>query len=319
MERLLKELVPEVAIGVAHGQMGEGQLEKVMVDFVERRHQLLLCTSIIESGIDIPSANTMIVNRADAFGLAQLYQLRGRVGRSRERAYAYLLVPAGRTITRDAQRRLEVLQAFTELGAGFSIASHDLEIRGAGNLLGPDQSGSIAAIGFDLYSQLLDEAVSEMRGEPPRTQVEPDVNLPLAALIPDDYVPDVHQRLVFYKRFSLIANPDQLADLRAELADRFGELPDEVDNLSELMLIKAEMRDLRLRGMESGPGRLVLTLGTDAALDARKLALLLQRAKGTYRLTPDMKLIARIPEGLKGHHLLQEAKKLLQELNRAAV
>jgi transcription-repair coupling factor (superfamily II helicase) len=319
MERLLKELVPEVAIGVAHGQMGEGQLEKVMFDFVERRHQLLLCTSIIESGIDIPSANTMIVNRADAFGLAQLYQLRGRVGRSRERAYAYLLVPAGRTITRDAQRRLEVLQAFTELGAGFSIASHDLEIRGAGNLLGPDQSGSIAAIGFDLYSQLLDEAVSEMRGEPPRTQVEPDVNLPLAALIPDDYVPDVHQRLVFYKRFSLIANPDQLADLRAELADRFGELPDEVDNLSELMLIKAEMRDLRLRGMESGPGRLVLTLGTDAALDARKLALLLQRAKGTYRLTPDMKLIARIPEGLKGHHLLQEAKKLLQELNRAAV
>lgn len=318
MERFLRELVPEVSIGVAHGQMGEGQLEKVMAEFVDKKFQMLLCTSIIESGIDIPSANTMIVNRADAFGLAQLYQLRGRVGRSRERAYAYLLVPAGRAVTRDAQRRLEVLQTFNELGAGFSIASHDLEIRGAGNLLGPDQSGSIAAIGFDLYTQLLDEAVREMRGEPPRTEVDPDVQLPLTALIPDDFVPDVHQRLMFYKRFSLIANPDELADLRAELVDRYGELPDEVDNLSELMLLKAEMRELQLRAIEAGPGRLVISLGQDPRLEPAKLAKLLQRAKGTYRLTPEMRLVAKVPEGLKGLNLLQEAKKILRDLGKAA-
>jgi transcription-repair coupling factor (superfamily II helicase) len=318
MERFLRELVPEVTMGVAHGQMGEGQLEKVMVEFIERKHQLLLCTSIIESGIDIPSANTMIVNRADAFGLAQLYQLRGRVGRSRERAYAYLVVPAGRAVTREAQRRLEVLQAFTELGAGFSIASHDLEIRGAGNLLGPDQSGPIAAIGFDLYAQLLEEAVREMRGEPPRTEVEPDVNLPLAALIPDDYVPDVHQRLLFYKRFSLAANPDELSDLRAELVDRFGEAPDEVDNLSQLMLLKIDMRDLRLRALEAGPGRLVVALGTDATLEPAKLARLVQRSRGVYRLTPDMKLIVKLPDSARGTQLVAEAKKVLRDLGTTA-
>jgi transcription-repair coupling factor (superfamily II helicase) len=319
MERFLRELVPEVTIGVAHGQMGEGELEKVMVEFIERKHQMLLCTSIIESGIDIPSANTLIVNRADAFGLAQLYQLRGRVGRSRERAYAYLVIPAGRGVTREAQRRLEVLQGITELGAGFSIASHDLEIRGAGNLLGPDQSGSIEAIGFDLYSQLLDEAVREMRGEPPRIEVEPDVNLPVPALIPDDYVPDVHQRLLFYKRFSVAANPDELADLRAELVDRYGEAPEEVDNLSELMLLKIEMRNLRLRTFEAGPGRLVVSLGAEAMLDPAKIAKLVQRSKGSYRLTPEMKLIARLPEGIKGQNLVAEAKRLLSELQSCAM
>ncbi len=157
-------------------------------------------------------------------------------------------------MTRDAQRRLEVLQAFTELGAGFSIASHDLEIRGAGNLLGHDQSGTIAEIGFDLYTQLLEEAVAEMRGEPPRVEIEPEVTLPIPALIPDDYVPDVHQRLVLYKRFSGAGSADEVSDLRAELVDRFGELPDEVDALSELMLLKQQMRELRLRAMESGAG-----------------------------------------------------------------
>jgi len=318
MERLLKELVPNISIGVAHGQMGEGQLEKVMLQFTEKKFQVLLCTSIIESGIDISSANTMIVNRADAFGLAQLYQLRGRVGRSKERAYAYLLVPARRTITRDAQRRLEVLQNFTELGAGFSIASHDLEIRGAGNLLGEKQSGAIAEIGFDMYAQLLEEAVAELQGQPPRTQIEPDINLSLAALIPDDYVPDVHQRLVFYKRFSQASHPDEVTDLRAELVDRYGEAPDEVDNLSEQTLLKIDMRDIRLRALESGAGRLVVTLGADALLDGHKLASLVQRSKGLYRLTPDLKLIAKVPEGTKGQALVVEAKKVLRDLHACA-
>jgi transcription-repair coupling factor (superfamily II helicase) len=319
MERELKELVPDVTIGVAHGQMGEGQLEKVMLAFTDKKYQVLLCTSIIESGIDISSANTMIVNRADTFGLAQLYQLRGRVGRSKERAYAYLLVPARRTITRDAQRRLEVLQNFTELGAGFSIASHDLEIRGAGNLLGEKQSGAIAEIGFDMYAQLLEEAVAELQGQPPRAQIEPDINLQLAALIPDDYVPDVHQRLVFYKRFSQASHPDEVTDLRAELVDRYGEAPDEVDNLSELTLLKIDMRDLRLRALESGAGRLVVTLGADALLDGHKMATLVQRSKSLYRLTPDMKLIAKVQEGIKGQALVVEAKKVLRDLSTCAL
>jgi transcription-repair coupling factor (superfamily II helicase) len=314
MERFLHELVPEARIAVGHGQMAEGRLEEVMTAFVERRYDILLCSSIIESGLDIPSANTIIVNRADGFGLAQLYQIRGRVGRSAQRAYALLLIPAKRPVTPDAVRRLEVLQAFTELGAGFTIASHDLEIRGAGNLLGPDQSGTIAAVGFDLYAQLLDEAVRELKGEPPREELDPDVTLPLPAFLPDGYVEDVHQRLVLYKRFSQISGDDDLGDLRAELVDRFGEIPVEVDNLSELMRLKVELRRLHLRALEWGPGRLVLTLGQAATIDPAKLAGFIQRARGAYKLTPDMKLVARIPEDAEGPDLIAEAHRVLRAL-----
>jgi transcription-repair coupling factor (superfamily II helicase) len=319
MEQKLAELVPEVSVSVAHGQMREGELDKVMTAFVEKKFQVLLSTAIIESGIDISNANTMIVDQADQFGLAQLYQLRGRVGRSRERAYAYLLVPARRAITKDAQRRLEVLQAFTELGAGFSIASHDLEIRGAGNLLGGEQSGAIEAIGFDMYAQLLDEAVAELKGEPLRQQVEPEVQLPIPALIPDDYVPDVHQRLVFYKRFSQAGTPDEVTDLRAELVDRFGEAPDEVDHLSEQTLLKIDMRELRLRGLETGAAKVVVTLGPDAALDPVKLAALVQRSQGVYRLTPDMKLVARVPAEVRDAGFIPEARKVLRDLGTCAL
>ena len=314
MEKFLKNLVPQVSIGVAHGQMQEGVLEKVMLEFVEKRHQVLLCTSIIESGIDISNANTMIVNRADAFGLAQLYQLRGRVGRSKERAYAYLLVPSRRAVTKDAERRLEVLQAFTELGAGFSIASHDLEIRGAGNLLGGEQSGSIEAVGFDLYAQMLEEAVSEMQGQAPRTAIEPDVNLPIAAYLPDDYVPDVHQRLVLYKRISSASTPEELEDLRAELIDRYGDPPDELDALCELTSLKMPMRELRLRQLDAGGGRLVVTLGADALLDPHRVAILVQKSKGVMRLTPEMKLIVRIDPHARGHDLVGHARKVLRDL-----
>jgi transcription-repair coupling factor (superfamily II helicase) len=319
MEKFLKDLVPKARIAVAHGQMHEGVLEKVMLDFVEKRLDVLLCTSIIESGIDIASANTMIVNRADAFGLAQLYQLRGRVGRSRERAYAYLLVPARRAVTKDAERRLEVLQAFTELGAGFSIASHDLEIRGAGSLLGAEQSGSIEAVGFDLYAQMLEEAVAEMRGEPMRAQVEPDVNLPLPALIPDDYVPDVQQRLVLYKRFSSAKDEGELDDLRAELIDRFGDAPVEVDHLYALMLLKMDLRELSLRALDAGPGRLVVTLGNEARLDPARLAALVQKSKGGMRLTPEMKLVVKIDAGLKGEALLKPARDVLIALLKCRI
>ncbi len=294
MEKFLSDMVPRARIGVAHGQLAEGKLEEVMARFVNKELDILLATSIIESGLDIPSANTIVVNRADRFGLAELYQIRGRVGRSRERAYAYLLVPARRPVTKDAQKRLEVLQRFSELGAGFKIASHDLEIRGAGNLLGKDQSGQIEAVGFELYSELLDEAVRELRGEPPREEVDPDVQLPVPAFIPDPYMPDVHQRLFFYKRLAQAGSDEELEEIRAEIVDRCGEPPEELEALLEVMAVKVRLRALAIRALEAGPGRLVLTLGETAALDPFLLAKHVQASAGRLRLTPDMKLVATI-------------------------
>jgi transcription-repair coupling factor (superfamily II helicase) len=314
MEKFLHELCPEARLAVAHGQMEEHELDQVMSDFIERKSDVLICTSIIEAGLDIPSANTMIVNRADTFGLSQLYQIRGRVGRSKDRAYAYLLVPARRPVTKDAQRRLEALQEFTELGSGFRIASHDLEIRGAGNLIGPDQSGQIAAVGFDLYTQMMDEAVRELRGEPPREDIEPEISLPIAALLPEDYVPDVHQRLLFYKKLAQAQSDDDVFDIRGELRDRCGELPVEVDCLTEQTALGIAMRKLRLRGLETGPGRLVVSLGPDAALEPAKLAMKVQRSKGAWRLTPDMKLVSRLDGEPRGQDLLEAARKLIGEL-----
>jgi transcription-repair coupling factor (superfamily II helicase) len=314
MEKFLHELCPEARLAVAHGQMEEHELDRVMSDFIERKSDVLICTSIIEAGLDIPSANTMIVNRADTFGLSQLYQIRGRVGRSKDRAYAYLLVPARRSVTKDAQRRLEALQEFTELGSGFRIASHDLEIRGAGNLIGPDQSGQIAAVGFDLYTQMMDEAVRELRGEPPREDIEPEISLPVAALLPEDYLPDVHQRLLFYKKLAQAQSDDDIFDIRGELRDRCGELPVEVDCLTEQTALCIAMRKLRLRGLEMGPGRLVVSLGPDAALEPAKLAMKVQRSKGVWRLTPDMKLVSRLEGDPRGQDLLEAARKLIGEL-----
>nr|WP_242344240.1 transcription-repair coupling factor [Anaeromyxobacter sp. SG22] len=294
MQKFLADIVPEARVGVAHGQMGEGKLEEVMSRFVRKELDVLLATSIIESGLDIPSANTIIVNRADHFGLAQLYQIRGRVGRSRERAYAYLLVPARRPVTKDAQKRLEVLQRFSELGAGFKIASHDLEIRGAGNLLGKDQSGQIEAVGFELYSELLDEAVRELKGEPPREDIDPDVQLPVPAFIPDPYMPDVHQRLYFYKRLAQATTDEELDEVRAEIIDRCGDPPEELDALCDVMAVKVRLRALRIRAIEAGPGRLVLTLGETAALDPFLLAKHVAASGGALRLTPDMKLVSSL-------------------------
>ncbi len=262
--------------------------------FVDRELDVLLATSIIESGLDIPSANTIVVNRADHFGLAQLYQLRGRVGRSRERAYAYLLVPARRPVTADARKRLEVLQRFSELGAGFQIASHDLEIRGAGNLLGKDQSGHIEAIGFELYSELLDEAVASSGASRRARRSTPTSSCRSRRCIPDGYMPDVHQRLFFYKRLAQAGTDEELDEVRAEMIDRCGDPPDEVDALCQVMAVKVRLRALRIRALEAGPGRLVLTLGEGAALDPFLLAKHVQASAGALRLTPDMKLVVRL-------------------------
>jgi transcription-repair coupling factor (superfamily II helicase) len=226
----LREIVPQARIGIAHGQMAERELERVMTDFYHKRFNILLCTTIIETGIDIPSANTIVIDRADKFGLAQLHQLRGRVGRSHHQAYAYLLLPTQTKLTPDAQKRVDAIQSASDLGAGFTLASHDLEIRGAGELLGDEQSGHLQKIGFTLFTEMLEEAVAAIKdGRAPSTTLEPakmvDINLRIPALIPDDYLPDVHIRLIMYKRISACKDPEELRDLQVEMIDRFGMLP----------------------------------------------------------------------------------------------
>ncbi|GAB2513244.1 transcription-repair coupling factor [Lysobacter humi (ex Lee et al. 2017)] len=257
MQRQLQELVPDARIGVAHGQMPERELERVMLDFHKQRFNVLLSTTIIESGIDIPNANTIIINRADKFGLAQLHQLRGRVGRSHHRAYAYLVIPDRKAITEDARKRLDAIASMDELGAGFMLATHDLEIRGAGELLGEDQSGQMAEVGFSLYTELLERAVRSIRqGKLPDVDMTEargaDVELHVPALIPDDYLPDVHTRLTLYKRISSARNSDDLRDLQVEMIDRFGLLPEPAKNLFAIAELKLQATELGIRKLDLG-------------------------------------------------------------------
>jgi transcription-repair coupling factor (superfamily II helicase) len=257
MARELGELVPDARIRIAHGQMPERELEQAMLDFHRQRFNVLVCTTIIESGIDIPSANTIIVNRADRFGLAQLHQLRGRVGRSHHRAYAYLVVPNKKAMTGDAEKRLEALASLEELGAGFTLATHDLEIRGAGELLGEDQSGQIAEIGFSLYTELLERAVKSIRSGKlpdldPSTRHGAEVELHVPALIPDDYLPDVHARLTLYKRIASARDEDALQELQVEMVDRFGVLPEQTKQLFAVTALRLEATRLGLRKLDLG-------------------------------------------------------------------
>jgi transcription-repair coupling factor (superfamily II helicase) len=245
VKRRLEALVPEARIVVAHGQMSERQLEKIMMDFAEGQIDILLCTTIIESGLDFPNANTLIVDRAEQFGLSQLYQLRGRVGRATRRAYAYFFHAPWRALTPDAQARLETIGEHTQLGSGYNIAVRDMEIRGAGDFLGAEQSGHIAAVGFDMYTRLLTKAVkrrkAELRGETLPAEV-PDsvlIDLPLATYIPTDYVPDTQLRLRLYRRMATLDTLAEIDEMATELADRFGPIPDPVHNLLYQLRIKA--------------------------------------------------------------------------------
>jgi len=255
--RELAELVPEARLRIAHGQMPERELEQVMLDFYRQRFNVLVCTTIIESGIDVPSANTIIVNRADRFGLAQLHQLRGRVGRSHHRAYAYLVVPDRRVITADAEKRLDALASLEELGAGFTLATHDLEIRGAGELLGEEQSGQIEEVGFSLYTEMLDRAVRALKsGKVPDFELtsehEAEIELHVPALIPDDYLPDINARLTLYKRIASARDEEELRELQVEMIDRFGLLPDPVKNLFAVTQLKLAATALGIRKLELG-------------------------------------------------------------------
>ena len=288
--REIRAIAPKARVAMAHGQMTEDKLAKVMIDFVDGRYDILCCTTIIESGLDIPRANTMIVNQADRFGLAQLYQLRGRIGRSRERAFCYLVVPSDHRMNSEAQQRLAVLQRFTELGAGFQVATADLEIRGAGELLGAKQSGLVAAVGFDTYARILEEAVAELRGQPIRAEHDPEISVDVPAFLPDDFIPDTGQRLELYRRLAQAADEDDVRAIEAELEDRYGRLPEEARLLREVMIDKTLVRKIGARGYELGPVRMVLTIGADPRLDPAKVMKLIQRKDSRWKLSPDMRI-----------------------------
>jgi transcription-repair coupling factor (superfamily II helicase) len=238
MASYLKDLVPQVRLGVAHGRLDENALERVMLQFVNKDIDMLVCTTIVESGLDIPNANTIIINRADRFGLAQIYQLRGRVGRAEEQAYAYLFVPRGAALTRDAQKRLKVLMDYSDLGAGFQIAMNDLRIRGGGAALGIEQSGNIAAVGYDMFLELLEEAVSRMKGEAVVEALVPEINIPLSVYIPETYIPDIDQRLLAYRRLAKMTELKEISDFKIELTDRYGPMPMEAGNLLIKIMLK---------------------------------------------------------------------------------
>jgi transcription-repair coupling factor (superfamily II helicase) len=310
----IAELVPEARVVVGHGQMDARRLERVMLGFVSGESDVLVCTTIIESGLDIPRANTMFVNRADRFGLSQLYQLRGRIGRSRRRAYCYLLVPGIEGLSDEARKRLEVLQQFSQLGSGFSVASYDLELRGAGDLLGAKQSGHIAAIGFEAYARILEEAVAELKGEPIHRETDPDLKVALSAYIPDDFVDDTGQRLELYKRLSdACTDEGALLEILAELRDRYGPPPEEVDALIEVMGIKGLGIRLGATLVDLGESRLAVRLGEGTPLSAEVLTKLVTDPTRRLRLTPDMRLLRSLDEQER-QQPLTAAKKVLREL-----
>ena len=288
MARQLAELIPEARIEIAHGQLPERELERIMLDFYHQRFNVLLCSTIIESGIDIPSANTIIIDRADKLGLAQLHQLRGRVGRSHHRAYAYFIVPPKSVMTKDAMKRLEAVEASGDLGAGFMLSSHDLEIRGAGELLGDDQSGQIQEIGFTLYTELLERAVAALKsGKQPELDTPMDrgaeVDLQAAALIPEDYLPDIHGRLVLYKRISSAHNQADLRELQIEMIDRFGLLPEPVKTLFCATELKQSAEKLGIKKIEAnaGGGRIIFT--KEPNINTEQLITLIQTQAQCYK------------------------------------
>ncbi|MDG2140897.1 MAG: transcription-repair coupling factor [Gammaproteobacteria bacterium] len=286
----IQEIIPEARISIAHGQMPERELEKVMVDFYHKRHNILVCTTIIETGIDIPTANTILIHRADKFGLAQLHQLRGRVGRSHHQAYAYLLLPSRSRLSNDAHKRIEAIESADSLGAGFNLASNDLEIRGAGELLGDEQSGHIQKIGFTLYTELLEEAVEALRaGKTPSNSIalhkSTEVNLRIPALIPESYLPNVHTRLIMYKKISGCRDDEDLRDLQVEMIDRFGLLPESLKRLFRLAAVKLEAKTLGIKKIDANISSGKIEFEKKALTDPLSIVALIQKEPDLYKLT----------------------------------
>jgi len=315
MAGYLERLVPEARIVVAHGRMKGRELENVMVKFVRQDYNVLVCTTIIGSGIDIPTANTIIINRADRFGLSQLYQLRGRVGRSKEEAAAYLLIPQGALLSTDARKRLQVVRELTEPGSGFSIASHDLEIRGSGNILGVSQSGHIAAVGYEMYIELIESTIRELRGEKPEQEekIRPEIHLGLPAFIPEDYISDMHRRLVTYKRISMASTEEDLAELREELTDCYGFVPPQADNLLDVIRIRNLATQVMAKRIDYDGKNLTISFFRSSALNPEKIVGLVRPKTRGMRFTPDFKLHLPVP-GLSHGEVIGETKGLLKEL-----
>jgi transcription-repair coupling factor (superfamily II helicase) len=316
---MLAEVVPEAKVLVAHGQMKERDLEDRMHAFLRGEADVLLCTTIIESGLDIPRANTILVDRADTLGLAQMYQLRGRVGRSNHRAYAYFLIPANLgNLPGDAQRRLEAIQDLTELGSGFRLANMDLEIRGAGDLLGSEQSGNLRAVGYETYMEMLEETVEELRGHVHEELIDPEIRLPIVARLPDDYVPEVSQRLVLYKRLSSARDENEVARIRDELLDRYGVMPSEGESLLEVIRLKILARRIGIVSVGLARGELILQVAESSQIEPRRLVQLLTQAASGLRVTPDHKIFAPAPGPEGGPPaLFDAARALLKRLGAA--
>ncbi|MGE0161789.1 MAG: transcription-repair coupling factor [Dongiaceae bacterium] len=292
----LRELVPEIKLVMAHGQMPARQLEQAMTAFYDRQYDLLLSTSIVESGLDIPTANTIVIHRAHMFGLAQLYQLRGRIGRSKQRGYAYLTLPADRVLSPMAEKRLQVMQALDTLGAGFTLASHDLDIRGAGNLLGEEQSGHIREVGIELYQHMLEEAVQEARGAARAAAAEtwtPQINLGMPVLIPESYVADLGVRLGLYRRIAALVDRAEIDAFAAEMIDRFGPLPSEVENLLQVVAMKRLCRDAGIDKVEAGPKGAVLSFRDNKFARPEKLIAFIGKRQNAISVRPDQKLVYR--------------------------
>jgi transcription-repair coupling factor (superfamily II helicase) len=288
MAKRLQNLIPEAQVHYAHGKMRERELEKVMQDFYHRRFNVLVCTTIIETGIDIPTANTIIIQRADKFGLAQLYQLRGRVGRSHHRAYAYLIVPPKNIMTTDAIKRLDAISSLEELGVGFTLATHDLEIRGAGELLGSEQSGHIEEVGYGLYLELLERAVNAIKeGKQPELEKSlaqgAEVDLHTPALIPNTYIADVHTRLILYKQIANAKAVDKLEEIQIEMIDRFGLLPEAVKSLFKITELKLQAVTLGVRKIDFGSQGGYVLFNESPQVDVAKLVKLVQTDPKTYR------------------------------------
>ncbi len=291
---MVERIVPEAKTVVAHGQMPEAQLERAMIGFYQKKFDVLIATAIIENGLDVPNANTLIVNRADTFGLSQLYQIRGRVGRSQTRAFAYFLLPENASVTEDARERLAVLQRFVELGSGYSIATHDLEIRGGGDVLGQAQSGHIGSVGYEMYLELLQEEIHRLKGEAIAAPLEDvEINVPFAAMLPESYVPDMKDRLALYRRLSSLRLEEQIEDARRELEDRYGTLPREAGELLRVIQLKVLMRRMGLKSLTVGPKGASLSPGKDPLLEPGTILYLVQNHPNAYAILPDGKFVLR--------------------------
>ncbi len=310
---IVRNIVPEARIAVAHGQMPERQLENIMMDFINYKYDVLVCTTIIESGLDIPNVNTIIIDRADALGLAQLYQLRGRVGRDKYKAYGYLFYPSDRVITEDSQKRLRVIEEFTDLGSGFKIALRDLEIRGMGNILGAEQHGHIMTVGYDMYCKLLNEAIKELKGEQIEEDFETKIRLSIEAYIPDSYVPNSTQKIGLYKRIAQISDDNDMIDMIQELEDRYGKLPIQVKRLMSIAEIKQIAQKIRIKNITSSDKEVIISFDTDRTTIKPDVLINMVKSQNGLRLSPSANLILST-EGMGQDQLLQKIKNILQEI-----